>query len=103
MIDERTVILGVRATRTLVNLRENPSAAFIIVEPADNPLEWKGIRVYATVREIATSGPAFDAFMEQVTRAAGPEVRALMDAYVTLDVTEVRPLIDMGQGWEQSI
>jgi len=26
-----------------------------------------------------------------------------MAAMVTLDVTEVRPLIDMGQGWEKSV
>lgn len=103
MVDERTVVLGLRRTRTLDNLRANPSAAFIIVEPAANPLEWKGIRVYTTVREIATSGPAFDAYMEQVAKVAGEEVRSLMDAYVTLEVTGVRPLIDMGQGWEGSV
>ena len=103
MIDEHTVVLGLRKTRTLANLRANPRAAFIIVEPAANPLEWKGIRVYTTVREIATAGPAFDAFMDQVARVAGEQVRALMEAYVTLEVTGVRPLIDTGQGWEGSV
>lgn len=103
MVDERTVVFGARSSRSLANLWENPNAVFMIVEPADDPLAWKGVRVYATVKEIATSGPGFDAFMDQVAKVAGEAVRGLMTAYVTLEITEVRPLIDMGQGWEGSL
>lgn len=59
--------------------------------------------MYATVEEIATGGPAFDAFMEQAAKVVGEAVRSMMEAFVTLRVTAVRPLIDMGPCRDQSV
>jgi hypothetical protein len=32
--------------RTLSNLKENPNAVFMIMEPGETPAQWMGVRVY---------------------------------------------------------
>jgi hypothetical protein len=103
MIDEKTVIMGSGSNRTLANLRENPNAVFIIMEPGAGIMDWKGVRVYMTLKGIDTSGPAFDEYRKGVAGAIGEAGAAMIHALVTLEVTEVRPLLDLGQGWEQSV
>jgi hypothetical protein len=103
MTDEKTVVMGLGKNRTLAHLRENPHAVFLIVEPGASITEWKGIRVYLKVRNIATSGQAFDTFRAGMAKVAGEEAAKMIHATVTFGVTEVRPLIDMGQGWEKSV
>ncbi len=51
----------------------------------------------------ATSGEALETLKRQIAEVAGEEGAEMMKAAVTFEVTEVRPLIDIGQGWEQSI
>lgn len=103
MTDERTVVVGSGTNRTLANLRENPHAVYMIMEPGAGIMEWKGVRVYLTVKSIETSGPAFDAYIEQVVAAIGEVARAMLHALVVFEATEVRPLVDMGQGWDQPL
>ncbi|MDI6718284.1 MAG: pyridoxamine 5'-phosphate oxidase family protein [Methanomicrobiales archaeon] len=103
MVDERTVVMGLGKNRTLANLQENPRAVFLIMEPGQGIADWKGVRVYLTAREIATSGPSLDALRSNLAKAIGDQAARMIQAAVTFEVTEVRPLIDMGQGWEQSI
>jgi hypothetical protein len=38
-----------------------------------------------------------------MANVAGEDAARMMNAVVNFEVTEVRPLIDMGQGWEKSI
>lgn len=103
MTDEKTVVMGLGANRTLQNLRENPHAVFMIMEPGAGVMDWKGVRVYMALREIATSGPAFDGFVSALVQVIGEAARSMITALVTFEVTEVRPIMDMGQGWEQSL
>jgi hypothetical protein len=103
MTDEKTVVMGLGKNRTLANLRQNPHAVFLIVEPAAAFMDWKGIRVYVNAEKIETSGPGFDAFRAGMAKVAGEEAAQMVHATVSFGVTEVRPLIDMGQGWEKSI
>jgi hypothetical protein len=103
MIDEKTVVLGSGDNRTLKNLQENPRAVFLIVEPGKNITDWKGIRVYLKVKSLATSGEVLETFRRQMAKVAGEAAAQMIHAVVTFEVTEIRPLIDMGQGWEQSI
>lgn len=103
MTDEKTVIVGMGVNRTLVNLRENPNAVFMIVEPGAGIMEWKGVRVYLTLRDLTTAGPALDAYLAGVMKVAGEGVASMIKALATFQVTEIRPIIDMGQGWERSI
>ena len=39
MIDDKTVVMAVRKNRTLDNLRQNPNAVFMIMEPGKTSLE----------------------------------------------------------------
>ena len=36
MIDENTVVMGIGKNRSLANLKENPHAVFIVMEPGGN-------------------------------------------------------------------
>ncbi len=103
MTDEKTVIVGLGNNRTLGNLRKNPHAVFMIMEPGATLPEWKGVRVYLTMKSCATSGPVLDEYKVQVAKAVGEQAAQMMYAVVTFGVDEVRPIVDFGQGWEKSI
>jgi len=100
MIDEKTVVVATGKNRTFANLQENPYAIYLIMEP--DP-EWKGIRVYLKMKESATSGKMLDTIKSQIAKMAGEEFAQMMNATVTFEIIELRPLVDMGQGWEKSI
>ncbi len=103
MTDEKTVVMGLGKNRTLANLQENPHAVFLILEPGKTLMDWKGIRVYLKAKTIASSGPALDTFKAQMAKVAGEAATKMINATVTFEVTEIRPLVDMGQGWEKSV
>ncbi|MBN1236227.1 MAG: pyridoxamine 5'-phosphate oxidase family protein [Methanotrichaceae archaeon] len=103
MIDEKTVIVALARGRTFANLQENPHAVFMIMEPEEGVLDWKGVRVYLRMQEFATSGPKLDAYKSQIARIVGEQAAEMIAVLATFEVMEVRPLIDYGQGWEMSI
>ncbi len=103
MTDEKTVVMGLGKNRTLANLQQNPHAVYLIMEPGATIMDWKGIRVYLKAQNIATSGPVLDTFKAQMAKVSGEEAAKMIYAAVSFDVTEVRPLIDMGQEWEKSV
>jgi hypothetical protein len=103
MIDEKTVIVALAKGRTFANLQENPNAMFMIMVPGAGILDWKGIRVYLRMREYITSGPRLDEYKSQTAKIVGEQAANMIQVLATFDVTEVRPLIDFGQGWEKSI
>lgn len=103
MTDEKTVVMGLSENRTFAYLQENPNAIYTIVEEGKTFEEWKGLRVYLRMRGFATSGKVLDNYRKEVALAAGEDAAAMIHAVVTFDLTEIRPLIDMGQGWERSI
>ncbi len=103
MTEEKTVVMGLGKNRTFSNLQQNPHAVYIIMEPGNTLPEWKGIRVYLTMKSSATSGPVLDGYKKQIAAAVGEQAAAMIYAAVTFGVDEVRPLVDFGQGWEKSI
>ena len=103
MIDEKTVVMAMGRNRTLANLQENPNAVYMIMEPGKAIFDWKGIRVYLRMKECATSGETLDMMKRESAKFIGEEAAKMMHAAVTLEIVEVRPLIDFGQGWEKSI
>ena len=103
MIDDKTVVMAVRKNRTLDNLRQNPNAVFMIMEPGKTSLEWKGVRVYLKMKGYETSGENLEKARVQAAKAVGEEAAKALYAVVTFQVEEVRPIIDTGQGWEKSI
>ncbi len=105
MVDEKTIIAALGKNRTFEYLQENPNAVFIIVEPGEGETleDWKGLRVYLRMEEYATSGDMLDSYKREAAEVVGEEAMAMIHAVARFEVTEVRPLVDAGQGWERSI
>ncbi|NYT01686.1 MAG: pyridoxamine 5'-phosphate oxidase family protein [Methanosarcinales archaeon] len=103
MVDEKTVMVALGRGRTFANLQENPNAVFMIIEPGAGILDWKGLRVYLRMKEYFTSGPQLDAYRSEVSKVIGKQAAEMIQVLAMFDVAEVRPLIDVGQGWEKSI
>lgn len=103
MIDEKTVVMAVRPNRTFTNLQENPNAVFLIMEPGKTGPEWKGVRVYLKMTEYETSGEKMDMMRKGLAKVLGEEVAKTFHATITFEIQKVRPIVDLGQGWEKSI
>jgi hypothetical protein len=90
--------------RFLANLPQNPHAVFPIREPGTSLAEWKGIRVYLKMKAAATSGRQLDGYRTRIGKVIGADTsKKMIHAMVTFEVTELRPLVDMGRGREKSI
>ncbi|MCF8119361.1 MAG: pyridoxamine 5'-phosphate oxidase family protein [Deltaproteobacteria bacterium] len=96
MIDENTVVMGIGENRSFRNLKENPKAAFIVMEPGETVMDWKGARVYLEAVDIETGGGFFDQVKENIEKAAGKQAGQMIHAAIRFNITEVRPLVDMG-------
>jgi hypothetical protein len=94
MPDEQTLVLALSENRSLNYLRGNPRATFLIFEPGDNPLLWRGCRLYLRMRELADSGPLLASIVAQVTTEAGSMAAQTLRAAILFDITAIRPLID---------
>jgi len=104
MVDEKTILMGSGTNRTLANLRENPKAVFLIMEPGQSITEWKGVRIYVTMKQCDTSGPNLDKIRAAIAEKVGTETaNKMIHAALTFEVDEIRPLADFGQSWEKSI
>jgi hypothetical protein len=49
---------------------------------------------------VATSGEILDTFRRETAKFIGEEASKIMHASIAFEVTELRPLIDFGQGLE---
>ena len=103
MIDEKTVIVALARGRTWANLQDNPHAVYMIMQPGEGLMDWKGVRVYLKMREYADSGPRLEAYKREAAKIVGEEAAGMIAVLATFEVEEVRPLIDFGQGWEKGI
>ena len=73
------------------------------MEPGKTTPEWKGIRVYLKMTGYQTSGEKLETMRAQAAQRIGEATAKLIHAAVTLEVYDVRPMIDSGQGWEAAI
>jgi hypothetical protein len=104
MTDEKTVIVGLGHNRTFTNLRENPHAVFMIMQPGEEPSSWKGVRVYLKMTEFQEAGRKLDEIRAQVSKKVGEmTAKKLIHAYVQFQIDEIRPFADFGQSWRKSI
>ena len=95
MIDENTVVMGIGPNRSFANLQENPNAVFIVVEPGETVMDWKGARVYLEALAIETGGGFYEQIKENIAKAAGTAAAAMIHAAVRFKITEVRAIVDM--------
>ncbi len=103
MVDEKDIFMGLGNNRTFANLQENPSAAFMVMEPGESIMDWKGVRIYVKMTECQTSGAKLDDLKAGIAKTAGEGAAKMMHAAVTFEIQEIRPLADFGQGWEKPI
>lgn len=103
MVDEKTVVMTLRDNRTFANLKENPYAVYAIMEPGKTSPEWKGVRVYLKMIDYQTAGEKFETMKAAAIQRLGEARAKLICVAVTLEVYEIRPMIDSGQGWEAAI
>lgn len=95
MIDENTVVMGIGENRSFRNLRENPKAVFIVLEPGKTIMDWKGARVYLEALAIETGGGFYDQIRENIARAAGEQAAGMIHAAIRFKITDVRPIVDL--------
>lgn len=103
MIDEKNIFMGLGNNRTFAYLQENPTAVFMVMEPGESIMDWKGVRIYVKMTECQTSGAKLDDLKAGIAKTAGEGAAKMMHAAVTFEIQEIRPLADFGQGWEKSI
>jgi predicted pyridoxine 5'-phosphate oxidase superfamily flavin-nucleotide-binding protein len=94
MIDDNTIVMGIGNNRSYRNLRENPKAAFIVMEPGPTPPEWKGVRVYLEAKSIESEGELLNKLKEEITNRVGKQAGEMIKAAIRFTITEVRPLIE---------
>lgn len=102
MIDEKTVMVAFARGRTWANLLENPHAVYMIMQPGEGLMDWKGVRVYLRMLEHFESGPRLETYKKEAAKIVGEEAVEMIAVLAAFEVEEVRPLIDFGQGWEKS-
>jgi hypothetical protein len=94
MIDENTVIMGIGENRSFRNLQRNPKAVFIVMEPGETVMDWKGARVYLEAIDIETTGEFYGTIKHDIAKAAGQQAADMIHAAIRFNITEVRPLVD---------
>lgn len=94
MIDESTVVMGIGRNRSFANLQENSKAVFMVVEPGETLMDWKGARVYLEALAIETGGGFYDQIKENIAKAAGAAAAGMIHAAIRFKITEVRPIVD---------
>lgn len=93
MIDENTVVMGIGENRSFRNLQRNPKAVFIVMEPGETVMDWKGARVYIEAIDIETSGEFYDKIKHNIAKAAGQQAADMIHAAIRFRITEVRPIV----------
>ena len=94
MIDENTVVMGIGQNRSLRNLQRNPKAAFVVMEPGETVMGWKGARVYLEATDMETDGDFYDEIKLNIAKAAGKQAADMVHAAIRFKITEVRPIVD---------
>jgi hypothetical protein len=96
MIDENTVIMGIGENRSFRNLQRNPKAVFIVMEPGETVIDWKGVRVYLEAVDMETSGSFCDQLKQNIAKAVGQQAADMIHAAIRFRITDVRPIVDRG-------
>ncbi|MFC1833132.1 pyridoxamine 5'-phosphate oxidase family protein [Thermodesulfobacteriota bacterium] len=104
MTDEKTIVMGCGKNRTFDNLQENSQAVFLVMEPGKALADWKGVRINVKMIDCDTSGEAYKAVVAAIAEKVGKEAAdKMIHAALTFEIDEIRPLVEMGQGWQKSI
>jgi hypothetical protein len=95
MVDENTVVMGMGENRSFRNLQRNPRAVFIVMEPGETIMDWKGARVYLEATDMETEGEFHGQILHNIAKAAGQRAADMIHAAIRFRITDVRPIVDM--------
>ncbi len=95
--DDSTVMLMLGDNRTHANLKENPNAALLVTLPGKKGMQTEGYRIYLKVKGVEDSGDTFERIKAGVKEKVG-KAAEMLKHLVTFEITDVRPIVDMGQG-----
>ncbi len=96
MPDPETLVMGMMGGRTLDNLERHPHAVFLCISESPVKLDTPGCRLYLTVRELQREGPILDGVRAEIASRVGDKAASRIVAGIAFDITEIRPLVDMG-------
>ncbi len=97
VLEDESIAIGFGNNHSLANLRENPAAVYFAIETVPvTAMDTPGYRIYMKRKEIQTEGSLFEEIRGFIREHAGDEAASMTVAAVTFDVTNVRPMIDMG-------
>ena len=96
MPDPETFVMGMMGGRTLDNLERHPHAVFLCISESPVKLDTPGCRLYLKVRELQREGPILDGVRAETASRVGEKAASRIVAGVAFDITEIRPLVDMG-------
>lgn len=94
--DRETMTMLVGKNRSLENLKKNPYACFVTVS-GETMDDVEGVRIYLRAREIIEEGPVVDRGRDMVAATMDERAAAAIKAFVTFEVLDVRPLVDVGE------
>jgi hypothetical protein len=88
---------------TFANIKENKNVLFMRFVSGERARDYKGLRIYAEITELQTSGEKIDALRAKIAEKYGADKAAETRATVTCRITNIRPILDRRQGWRKSI
>lgn len=89
-IDGDTVAWGLAAHRTYRNLRVNPSASYLYIEPGGG---YRGFRLSLRLREWVESGPVLEEVRENTRKVSSPAAAEAVQVVAYFTIVETRPLV----------
>jgi hypothetical protein len=88
---------------TFTNLAANGNVLFMRFIPGERARHYKGLRIYAKVEALHTSGPKLDEVRGRIRAKWGDNAASETKATVSCQITAIRPIVDMGQEWKNSL
>lgn len=96
LIEDGSVVLGLSNNRSLKNLEQNPLAVLFCVTEGPVTFTTPGYRLYLKSKGVQKEGPLLEGIKKAIAEHAGEDAAKMIVAAVAFEVTEIRPLVEMG-------
>ncbi len=84
---------------TLNNILGNKYITFMAYLSGPRARDYTGVRIYAEVTEVLTSGVKLEIIRESLRARFGEEKASELRATVSCHIKRLRPVVDRGQNW----
>jgi hypothetical protein len=90
IIDEKTVAWGMTDGRTYHNIKDNPHASYLYMNPGHG---FSGVRINLKLKELMDSGKLLESIRERTAEIVSPQAAERVTHVAYFIVVEIRPLI----------